>query len=359
MKAQSQNFLKKMLGTIGPSGYEDEAAKVWQNEAKKFADEVTCDVHGNTHAIINKGAKTRVMFAGHYDEIGFIISHIDDNGFCWIAPVGGWDPQIPQGHHVVVRAKKGHIPGVIGKSPIHLLGQEARTKVTQIDQLWVDLGAKDKKAAEKLVSVGDPLVLGYGYQELQGDLIASRGLDDRAGAFVVLEAARLLSKMNPKAEIHAVATVQEEIGLRGATTAAYKVDPHVGIAVDVTFATDYPTMGEAVKRENKIVVGKGPVITRGANVNSKLFELFQKAGAEENIPLQVTAEPRGTGTDANAIQLNRAGVATGLVGIPNRYMHSPCEVVSKKDLVECSRLLAETAVRIGPRTSFVPYPVKK
>ena len=359
MKPQSQTFLKNMLACISPSGYENETAAVWQKEAKKFADKVTCDVHGNTHAVINPGGKVRIMFAGHYDEIGFIITHIDDRGFCWIGPVGGWDPQIPQGHHVVIRGTKGHVPGVIGKSPIHLLGAEARTKVTQIDQLWVDLGAKDKKAAEKLVSVGDPLVLGYGYQELQGDLVAARGMDDRAGAFVVLEAARMLAKMNPKAEIHAVATVQEEIGLRGATTAAFEINPHVGIAVDVTFATDYPTMGEAVKRENKIDVGGGPVITRGANINSKLFDLFQKVGKEENIPLQVTAEPRGTGTDANVIQLNRSGVATGLVGIPNRYMHSPCEIVSKKDLVNCSRLLAETAVRITPRTSFIPYPVSK
>ena len=355
MKATSKKFLQRMLAAVSPSGYEDEAAAVWQAEAKKFADKVYCDIHGSSHAVINPGGKPKVMFAGHYDEIGFIISHIDEQGFLWIRPVGGWDPQIPQGHHVKIRTKKGHITGVIGKLPIHLLQAEARTKVVQIDQMWVDIGVKDKKEAEKLVDIGDPLVLGYGYEELQGDLITSRGMDDRAGAFVVLEAARMLSQMNPKAEIHAVATAQEEIGLRGATTAAFGIDPLVGIAVDVTFATDHPNTGEATKLEGNIKVGGGPVVTRGANVNAKLFDLMCKAGKEAKIPLQITAEPRGTGTDANAIQMNRSGVAAALVGIPNRYMHSPCEIVSLSDVENCARLLAETTARITPRTSFIPY----
>jgi len=355
MKASSKKFLQRMLESISPSGYEDEAAKVWQAEAKKFADKVSCDIHGSSHAVINPGGGPKIMFAGHYDEIGFIVSHIDDQGYLWIRPVGGWDPQIPQGHHVKIRTKNGHVPGVIGKLPIHLLQAEARTKVVQIDQMWVDIGVKDKKEAQKLVEIGDPLVLGYGYNELQGDLIASRGMDDRVGAFAVLEAARLLSEMNPKAEIHAVATAQEEIGLRGATTAAYGVDPLVGIAVDVTFATDHPNTGEATKLEGKIEVGGGPVVTRGPNVNPKLFDLMCKAAKEAKIPLQITAEPRGTGTDANAIQLNRSGVAAGLVGIPNRYMHSPCEICSLKDIENTARLLAETVARITPRTKFIPY----
>ena len=355
MKKQSKAFLKNLLHTISPSGYEGEAAAVWQAEAESFASEVRRDVHGNTDALINPGGEIRVMFAGHYDEIGFLISHIDDQGFLWLAPVGGWDPQIPQGQRVWVRTKKGRICGVIGKKPIHLLGEAARKKVVQLEKIWVDLGVKDKKAAEKLVSIGDPAVLAYDYEELQDDVIVGRGIDNRAGAFVVLEAARLLSKMKPKAEVHAVATVQEEIGLRGAITASFGIDPQVAIAVDVTFATDHPSMEDTVRREGVVKIGGGPVIARGANINARVFELLVDTAKKEKIDVQINAEPRGTGTDANAIQLSRAGVATGLISIPNRYMHSPCELVSLKDLEACAKLMAHAAARITKRTHLLPF----
>ena len=355
MKNKSKTFLKNLICAVGPSGYEDETAAVWQKEAKAFADSVTCDLHGSSHAIVNKGGSPRIMFAGHYDEIGFIITHIDEKGFLWIAPVGGWDPQIPQGQRVKICGKKGHVAGVIGKSPIHLLGEDARKKVTQLKELWVDIGTKNQQDAEKLVSIGDPLVLGYDYQPLQGNYVAGRGFDNRSGAFVVLEAARLLTKMSPKAEIHAVATAQEEIGLRGAKTASFSVDPKVGIAVDVTFATDYPGMGEATKKEGAVSLGKGPVVTRGANVNPKLFKFMVETAKQNKIPIQIVAEPRGTGTDANAIQLNRAGVAAALVSIPNRYMHSPCEMVHLDDLEAAASLLAHVAAKLTSRTDLVPF----
>jgi endoglucanase len=295
------------------------------------------------------------MFAGHYDEIGFQVSYIDDKGFLWIQALGGWDPQIAQGQRVQIMTKKGIVRGVIGKVAIHMQTPEQRKQVTEIKDLWVDVGAKDKKDAEKMVEVGDPLVVAYGFEELANGLAAGRAFDNRAGAFVVLEAARQLAKLNPSAEIHAVATVQEEIGLRGATTAAYGIDPDIGIAVDVTFATDHPNMGEAMKRENLIELGKGPVLTRGPNINAKLFDLLVKTAKSEKIPYQVSAEPRGTGTDANAIQLNRAGVVSGLVSIPLRYMHSPCELISLNDLELCAKLLAKSVEKITPRTNFVPF----
>lgn len=355
MSAKSKKFLKNLLNTISPSGYEGEAADVYKAEAETFADEVRRDVHGNTDAIINPGGKVRVMFAGHCDEIGFLVTHIDDNGFLWLASVGGWDPQIAQGQRVWVRGAKGRVLGVIGKKPIHVLGEQARKKVSQIEELWVDIGVKDKKEAEKLVSIGDPIVVAHGYDELQGDIIVGRGIDDRVGSFIVLEAARQLKRLKPKAEIHAVATVQEEIGLRGATTSSYGIDPHVGIAVDVTFATDHPNADDLKKREGAVTLGGGAVIARGANINPKVFDLLVDTAKKEKIPYQILAEPRGTGTDANAIQLNRSGVATGLVGVPNRYMHSPCELVSYKDLEACATLLAKTAARITTKTNFIPF----
>jgi endoglucanase len=181
-----------------------------------------------------------------------------------------------------------------------------------------------------------------------------RGLDDRVGAFVVLEAARILSKGKPKAEIHAVGTVQEEIGLRGATTSTYGIDPHVGIAIDVTFATDHPMMSDTIK-QGEVEIGGGPVIIRGANINQKIFELLVDTAKKEKIPYQINAEPRGTGTDANAMQLSRSGVAMGLISIPNRYMHSPCELVSLKDLDNCALLMAKTAERITAKTNLIPF----
>lgn len=355
MNKQTKQFLADMINSISPSGYEAPAAKVWKAEAGKFADKVWTDTHGNSHAIVNAGGSPRIMFAGHYDEIGFQISYIDDKGFLWIQPLGGWDPQIAQGQRVQIMSKKGVIRGVIGKMAIHMQTPEQRKQVTEVKDIWIDIGAKDKKDAEKMVQVGDPVVVAYGFEELANGLAAGRAFDNRSGAFVVLEAARLLSTLNPKAEVHAVATVQEEIGLRGATTAAYGIDPDVGIAVDVTFATDHPNMADAMKRENLIELGKGPVLTRGPNINPKLFDLLVKTAKAEKIPVQINAEPRGTGTDANALQLSRAGVATALVSIPLRYMHSPCELISLKDLEQCSALLAKTVERITPRSNFVPF----
>jgi endoglucanase len=355
MNKQARQFLADMINSVSPSGYEEPAATVWKKEAKTFAAKVWTDTHGNSHAIVNPGGSPRIMFAGHYDEIGFQVSYIDDKGFLWIQPLGGWDPQIAQGQRVQIMTKKGLIRGVVGKMAIHMQTPEQRKQVTEVKDIWIDIGAKDKKDAEKMVEIGDPLVVAYGFEELANGLVAGRAFDNRSGAFVVLEAARLLTKMNPQAEIHAVATVQEEIGLRGATTAAYGIDPDIGIAVDVTFATDHPNMAEAMKRENLIELGKGPVLTRGPNINHKLFDLLVKTARAEKIPVQINAEPRGTGTDANALQLSRAGVVTALVGIPLRYMHSPCELISLSDLEQCARLIAKTVERITPKTDFVPF----
>ena len=355
MKKQSKKFLADLINSISPSGYEAPVAKVWKAEAETFAAKVSTDTHGNSHAVINPGGSPCVMFAGHYDEIGFQVSHIDDKGFLWIQALGGWDPQIAQGQRVQIMGRKGIVRGVIGKVAIHLQDAESRKRVSEVKDLWVDIGAKDNADAVKRVAVGDPLVIAYGFEELGNGLAVGRAFDNRAGAFVVLEAARLLSTLNPHAEIHAVATVQEEIGLRGATTSAFGINPDIGIAVDVTFATDHPNMGEAIKRETLIKLGGGPVLARGPNISPKLFDLMVKTAKAEKIPCQITAAARGTGTDANALQLNRAGVVTGLIGIPLRYMHSPCEVICLKDLEQCSKLLAKTVAKITPKTNFVPF----
>ncbi len=352
MKPISRNFLKRLIETMSPSGYEEEAARVWQAEARAFADEVHMDVHGNSHAIVNKGGSPRVMLAGHYDEIGFLITHIDEKGFLWIQPIGGWDPQISQGQRVVIRGHKGKIKGVIGKAPVHVIPAEQREKVTKLDSQWVDIGASSRKEAEKVVSVGDPLVLDHGFEQLLGETVVGRGFDDRVGAFIVLEAGRILAERKIAAEVHIVATVQEEIGLRGAKTSAYGVDPQVGIAVDLYFATDHPTMESAVRKHGTIKIGAGAVLTRGPNIHPKLFALMKSTAEKKKIKHQIQAQGGGTGTDANAIQVNRSGVVTGLVSVPNRYMHSSCELCSLKDMESAYTLIAETVSQIGPSTRF-------
>ena len=343
------------METTSPSGFEAEASRLWCDEARDFADAVSVDLHGNSHAVVNRGGSPRVMIAGHLDEIGLMVTYIGDDGYLYFGGIGGWDPQILPGQRVQIITGEGKVGGVIGKKPIHLQTEEERKKVVKMDDLWIDIGAKDKGEAEKLITVGDPAVLAYGFEELRNGLAVSRGFDDKSGAFVALEAARMLSEMKPKAEVHAVATVQEEVGLRGAKTSTFGIDPKVGIAVDVGFATDSPTMENDKKRVGEAKLGKGPIIARGANISPKVYKLLIEAAEEREIPYQISGEPKGTGTDANVIQLTRSGVATILVSIPNRYMHSPCEVVSLEDLENTYRLIAYAIEKIDDEVDLTPF----
>lgn len=352
---KSKKILKDLINSISPSGYEGPAAQIWKKEAQKFADKVWTDSHGSSHAVINSKEKLSVMLAGHCDEIGFQVSYIDEQGFIWIQPLGGWDAQIAQGQRVQILTKNGIVKGVIGKLAIHLQTPEQRKKVSEIKDLWIDIGSKDKKQSEALIDIGDPLVIDYGFDNLKNDIVVGRAFDNRSGAFVVLEAARELSKIKTNLKVHTVATSQEEIGLRGAKTSSYGVNPDVAIAVDVTFATDHPQMGDVIKRENNIKLGGGPVLTRGPNMNPKLYDLLVKTAKENKISVQINAEPRGTGTDANAIQLCRSGVPTCLVSIPLRYMHSPCELVHLKDIENCIKLISQTVNKISKNTNFTPF----
>jgi len=342
MERKAIDFLEKYVNTISPSGYEDRAAAIWKEEAEDFADEVQGDLHGNSFAVVNKGGSPKVMLAGHTDEIGLMVSQISDGGYLFFNTIGGWDNQVLPGQRVRIRGKEEEVIGVVGRKPIHLLEKEEKKQVVKPEELWIDIGAEDKEEAEKLVEVGSAGVLDYSFQRLQGDLVAARGFDDKSGGFVVLEAARRLAELEPKAEIHAVATVQEEIGLRGARTSAFGINPDIGIAVDVSFATDTPSMDKEKRKVGEAEMNGGPMLSRGPNINPVLFRKFVDVADEKGIPYQVKGAPGGTGTDANAIQLTRGGVATGLVSIPNRYMHSPCEVVSLKDIDNIIELLAQT-----------------
>jgi len=354
MEKARLEFFKQFMATICPTGSEEEATRVWCEEADRFADRTWVDLHGNAFAVVNEGGSPRIMLAGHADEIGLQVSYVDKNGYLYFSGLGGWDPQILPGQRVRIKTAEGIVLGVIGRKPIHLLDADERKKVVKLEDLWIDIGANDKEEASSLVAIGDPAVLDYDFAELRNGLVVARGLDDRVGAFTVLEAARLAAGLNPKAAIYAVATVQEEIGCRGATTSAFDIDPKVGIAVDVGHATDTPTLDSEKKRIGEASMGKGPTITRGPNISPRVFALFQQAAAKHGIPVQENAFPRPTGTDARTIQVSRAGVATGLVGIPNRYMHSPSEIVHLDDVENAARLIAHTVAEIDDDTNLIP-----
>jgi endoglucanase len=354
LREASLDFLQRLLDTPGPSGFETAPARVWRAEAEQFADDVSVDVTGNSVAAINPEGSPRVMLAGHIDEIGLMIVHVDDDGFLSFSPIGGWDAQVLVGQRVIILARSGPVEGVVGRKAIHLIRADERDKATKPTELWIDIGAKSKKDALKRVRVGDPAVLASSMLSLPGGRIASRSIDNRIGAFIVLEALRRLARRAPNAAVFAVATTQEEIAWSGggARTSAAAVEPDVAIVVDVTHATDHP--GVAKTEHGDFALGGGPVLSRGSAVNPVVFDLLASTADREKIAYTVQAAPRDTGTDADAIYTARQGIATGLVSVANRYMHSPNEMVDTKDLDRAAKLLAAFARRVKPTTDFVP-----
>ncbi len=353
MQPESFEFLKAMEETSSVSGFEQPVARIIRKRMEAFAEEITTDLHGNTIVSLNPKGQPRVMLAGHYDQIGLMVKWVSDEGFLYFATVGGIDATVLPGTRVTIHTRKGPVEGVIGRKPVHLMKQEERGQAKiEIQDLWIDIGVAKKDEALKRVSIADPVTYKLGLERLGKDLVTSPGLDDKVGAYVVMEALRMASERSIKCGLYAVATVQEELGMRGARTSCYGIDPLVGIAVDVTHASDNP--GVEKKIGGEVVLGKGPVIELGANINPVLAELFMATAKSKKIPFQLCAAPSATGTDANAMQVSRAGVAAGLISIPNRYMHTQVEVVSLADLDNAARLIAETVARIDAKTDFTP-----
>jgi len=352
MDAASRQFLTQILASPSPSGYERPVQDVIRTYAREFADEVKTDLHGNVITVRNPQAPFRVLLAGHCDQIGLIVQYIDDDGYIYFQSIGGWDATVLIGQRVTIWTNSGPVQGVIGRKPIHLLSEEERKAVPKLKDLWIDIGAASKAETTQKVRIGDPMTIELAERELLNNRLVASGLDDKSGAWVVIEALKRVDRQKLRVSAYAVATVQEELGLRGARTSAFGIDPHVGIAVDVTFATDCPNMEK--KEEGEIKLGRGPVIYRGPNMNPKVVDRLVELAEANKIPYQLAASGKATGTDANAIQINRAGVATGLVSIPNRYMHSPVEVISLDDLDAAANLLARFVEALSPEDDFTP-----
>lgn len=351
--AKAKKFLEELLMTCGPSGFEFEQAKVYRDYLRPFADDILTDVLGNTIARLNPDAKFQFMLSGHYDEIGFQVVSIMPQGLVSFRPVGGIDPLTLPGTGVEILTEKGHIPGVIGRKPIHLQTPDERKAVPKIEDLWIDIGAADQKAAAKLVQVGDPVAFSRNFEMLSKTCVHSKSLDDKIGAFVIAEAFRQLAKRKIKVGIACVGTVQEELGLRGAITGAFGVNPDAAIAVDVGFATDVPGIKPELLGDIKL--GAGAELQRNADNNPPLLNRILKAAAKHKIPYQMTTGHRATGgTDTAAIQMTRGGVATALISIPNRYMHTPAEICDLRDVESAIDLIVETIASLTGKETFIP-----
>ena len=346
------DLLHRLLTTPGPSGYEAEAAAVWREAASSFA-EVSGDTLGSSVAVVRgTGDGPRLALLGHIDEIGLAVTHVDDQGFLSFLTVGGQRAEVLRGQRVELLTRDGRVPGVVAKKGVRRRRPEDQDKPTELDQLYIDIGARDRQRALELVRPGDPAVVAAEPIELRDGLLVSRALDNRLGAYVALEAARLVAEAGgAPGDVAAIAAVQEEVGdFGGARTSVFALEPQIALAIDVTGATDVPEGDPKPFGEAK--VGGGPILQRGSTVNPKVFELLVETAEAEGIAYGINVSAGVTATDMDAAYVSRAGIATGLVSIATRYIHTPTELVSLADVEAAARLVAAFARRLEPGLSF-------
>lgn len=355
MNAADYAFLKELVEAPSPSGFEQPVQRILRRELATVVDELRTDVLGNLIARIDGSgpAPLKVMLAAHCDEIGFMIRYIDEQGFLWFAPIGGVDPHLCPGQRVFVQSETGPILGVIGKKPIHLIETKDRDTVVKFRNQFIDIGCSTRAEAEAVVAIGQPVTFAVTLERLQGEKVTSRAFDDKMGVFVLSQVIKEVRRRGvPAVELYGVSTVQEEVGLRGAVTSAFDLRPDVAIILEVGFASDVPD-GEK-KEQGEIRLGGGPILSCGPNINPALLARLKATAAREQIPVQILAEAKITGTDANVVQLSRSGVATALVRVPLRYMHTPVEVLSLADLDAAIRLVTALLEQLGDRQELIP-----
>jgi endoglucanase len=355
MREQSFELLKSLVVAASPSGFEREVAELYRAYVQPYAHRVTTDVLGNVTAIINPDAEMRFMYAGHMDEIGFIVHYIDNNGFLFFNAIGGTDVATEIGQRVWVHGHE-RIEGVIGRKAIQTFTASDSSQTPSLKDLWIDIGAASRKEAEAVVKIGSTVTLQAEFARLQGNRVIGRAFDNKAGLFIGAELLRCLSEdggIHPDVGFYILGTVQEEIGSRGAKTAAFNLAPHTGLAVDMGVAMDYPRA--MPQDQGQLDLGKGPGLAHGANANPEVFRLLQSAAEEEGIPYQLQAIGGTTPTDARVLQSNRGGVAAGLLSVPLRYMHTPSEVMSLDDVQATIDLACAYCRRLAPDTNFTPW----
>ncbi len=351
------DVLRDLLTTPGPSGREAAAAEVWRGHAAAFA-EVEKDTVGSsvarvagtstdvgTFAGTAEGGVPSLAVVGHIDEIGLIVTHIDDKGFLRVTQVGGWDPQQLVGQRVELLTRGGPLHGVVGKKPIHLMEGDDRSKATKLKELSIDIGATSREDAQQVVRIGDVAVIDVAPLELRNGRVASRSMDNRIGSFVAYETARLVAEAGgAPGEVQAWAVAQEETGLSGAKTTAHRVRPDIAIVVDVTFASDQPGVDSNEIGEHPL--GSGPVIERGTPLHPWVTDTLLDVADDEGIAHTISAVGRATGTDADAVHIAADGIPTAVVSVPLRYMHSSVETAQVDDILATAKLLAAFAQRL-------------
>lgn len=332
------DILTQYLLTPSPSGSEERVTALFAETIRPYVDEITTDVNGN--CIAHKhGIGPKVMFMAHADEIGLMISYIDNRGFLYFNQIGSIDTNILPGLRVMIQGKSGLITGVIGKKPIHLQNEKEASKPLSPEDLWIDIAATSKADALTKVQIGDVATFEPNAQLLSDDTILSKSLDDKIGLTILLGLARNLQSISIDCDIYLVASIQEELGARGAQMVSEAISPEIGIAIDVTHATDYPTMYPTA--DGDIQLGKGVVIPLGPNMTKGINQQLIAVAEAQKIPYQVEAIAKPTGTDARMIQVAGQGIKTGLISIPCRYMHMPGEMVSLLDADSAILLLTE------------------
>jgi len=343
MREESVQFLRKLINTPSPSGHEARGQRVWLDYVRAYTDETFTDAYGNAVAVVNKGGSPRLMLAAHADEIALVVNFINKEGFIYVRKLGGIDPAITKAQRVIIHSRGGPVKGVVGNVPPHLTKTEKDRKTPEIQDLFIDIGVSSRKEAEELVRVGDPITLTDEFDRLRGDLVVARAFDNRIGTFAVAETLRLLSegKQKTKAEICAVSNIMEEVGLLGARQIAYSLHPDIALVVDVTHATDYPTVNQALHGDVKI--GRGPTLTHGGCNHPEIVARLEDLAHKHDIPLQHEAMSASSGTDTDVIFWTRGGIPSALISLPNRYMHSPVELVHLKDLEKIPQLMAAFA----------------
>lgn len=351
MRPESLEFLKTLVNTPSPSGNERRGQRVWMDYVKGLADETWSDAYGNCVAVLNKGGSPRVMLAAHADEIAMAVNFINKEGFIYVRRVGGVDAGIMRGQRVDIHTRDGTVKGVIGNVAPHLTKQEGERKVPKIEDLFIDIGARSRAEAEKILRIGDPITLEDQFQILRGDVATARAFDNRIGTFAVAETLRLLRETRkPQAEVIAVSNIMEEGGLLGARQIAYTLKPDLALVVDVTHATDYPCINQCAHGDIK--VGHGPTLTHGGCNHRVIVERLEAVARQQKLKVQHEATSNTSGTDTDVIFWTRGGIPSALISLPNRYMHSPVEVVSLKDLEQIPKLLAAFALSLKRGEEF-------
>jgi len=350
MLEKNKKYLFDLLQVPSPSGFEAPAQAITKAFLKGSCDEIYSDLNGNLIAVKKGSGKHRIMVVGHADEIGFIVNYIDESGYVYVKTLGGFDVNLLPGLRVDIHHEAKVIRGIIGKKPIHMMRGSDDNPKLKIEDLWIDIGAKDKADALTRVAVGDTITYSSQIEFLSEDLIVSKATDNKVGVYVAAAVMQALAGKKLKASYYAVASVGEETTMKGARTSAYRIEPDIAIAVDVTFTSDIPGADKRVYGD--VALAKGPTLTLGAALHPAVNKKLQELARKHDIPVQLEISPSGTGTDADAIHGLRTGTATAVIGIPNRYMHSPNEVISLSDLDKAVQLITEFVKSVDDKFSL-------